>query len=160
MTVAKFCECCYTEQNTIKGDGNMGFAEWFSFKSAKQREKEAKLFARWAFPYGEAQREKVTQIMKELMPKEDSKAAVCVFLMGRQAYLGAFDADPEDLKERTEEQRLKALDRVLNTQLFGRYRKMLPYYTVMVLADAQVDETLNYPSVEELRSRAEALMKK
>ena len=53
-----------------------------------------------------------------------------------------------------------ALDRLLETQLFGRYRKLLPYYKVLVLADADVDETLNYPSAEELRRRAEELMKK
>ena len=138
----------------------MGFADWFTFKSAKQREKEAKMYARWAFPYGEAQREKLTQLMGELMPKENPKAAMAIFLMGRQAYRGAYDDDPEDLQARDESQKMAALDRLLETQLFGKYRKLLPYYKSLVLADADVDETLNYPSAEELRRRAEEQMKK
>jgi len=49
---------------------------------------------------------------------------------------------------------------MLAQQLFGRYKKFIPYYKVLVLADLEVDETLNYPSAEELRRRAEALITK
>ena len=129
----------------------------FVFKTAKQRERDAKKFDRWAFPYGEPQREKLKEIIKQLLPKEDPKAALAVYLMGRQAYRGSFKDDAEDLAERTEAQKIKALDYQLSTQLFGRYKKFFPYYKVLVLADAQVDESLNYPSVEELRRRAEEL---
>ena len=129
----------------------------FVFKTAKQRERDAKKFDRWAFPYGEPQREKLKEIIKQLLPKEDPKAAMAVYLRGRQAYRGSFKDDAEDLAERTEAQKIKALDYQLSTQLFGRYKKFFPYYKVLVLADAQVDETLNYPSVEELRRRAEEI---
>ena len=132
-------------------------ADLFMFKSAKQRERDAKKFDRWAFPYGEPQRQKVIALIKELLPKEDPKAALAVFLMGREAYLGSFRDDAEDLAERTEERKLRALDYQLSTQLFGRYKKFLPYYKALVLADAKVDESLNYPSVEELRRHAEEL---
>ena len=36
----------------------MGFSEWFTFKTAKQRAREEKMFAKWAFPYGDAQKSK------------------------------------------------------------------------------------------------------
>jgi len=71
----------------------MGFGEWFTFKSAKQRAREEKQFARWAFPYGEAQKEKIAAIIKDLLPKEDPRSAMAVFLMGRQAYRGSFKDD-------------------------------------------------------------------
>ena len=129
----------------------------FVFKTAKQRERDAKKFDRWAFPYGLPQREKVIAIIHELLPKEDPKAALALFLIGRQAYRGSFKDDPEDLAERTEERKLRALDYQLSEQLFGRYKKYIPYYKALVLADAQVDETLNYPSIEELRRMAEEL---
>ncbi len=136
-----------------------GIADWFSFKSPKQRERERKQFARWAFPYGDAQKEKIMELVKELLPKEDPKAAMAVFLMGRQAYRGSFKDDEEDLAERTEAKKLRALDYQLSEQLFGRYKKYIPYYKALVLADDKVDETLNYPSVEELRRMAEELAK-
>ena len=138
----------------------MGFGEWFTFKTAKQRAREEKQFARWAFPYGELQKEKVLELICQLLPKEDPKAAMAVFLMGREAMRGSFKDDPEDLEERTEESKMATLDRVLQTQLFGRYKKFIPYYKVLVLADLDVDETLNYPSAEELRRRAEKLITK
>ena len=132
-------------------------ADMFTFKTRKQRERDAKKFDRWAFPYGEPQRQKLIAIIKELLPKEEPKAALAVYLIGREAYRGSFKDDTEDLAERTEGQKLRALDRQLKDQLFGRYKKFIPYYKVLVLADAQVDETLNYPSVEELRRRAEEI---
>ena len=97
--------------------------------------------------------------IQELLPKEDPKAALSVFLMGREAYRGSFRDDPEDLAELTEQNKMKALDRTLESQLFGRYKKFIPYYKALVLADLGVDETLQYPSVEELRRSAEELMK-
>ena len=133
-------------------------ADMFTFKTRKQRERDAQKFNRWAFPYGEPQREKLIAIIKELLPKEEPKAALAVYLMGREAYRGSFKDDAEDLAERTEARKLRALDYTLKEQLFGRYKKFIPYYKVLVLADAQVDETLNYPSVEELRRRAEELV--
>lgn len=134
-------------------------ADWFTFKSAKQRARDERNFARWAFPYGEAQKEKIIQLIRELMPKEDPKAALSVFLMGRQAYRGSFRDDPEDLAERTRQDQMDALDAILANQLFGRYKKFIPYYKVLVLADLEVDETLNYPSADELRRRVEEMMK-
>ncbi len=134
-------------------------ADWFTFKSAKQRARDERNFARWAFPYGDAQKERIVQLIRELMPKEDPKAALSVFLMGRQAYRGSFRDDPEDLAERTAADQMAALDAILASQLFGRYKKFIPYYKVLVLADLDVDERLEYPTAEELRSRAENLMK-
>ena len=135
-------------------------ADWFTFKTAKQRARDERNFARWAFPYGDAQREKIVELIMALMPQEDPKAALSVFLMGRQAYRGSFRDDPEDLAERTAQDQMDALDAVLANQLFGRYKKFIPYYKVLVLADLEVDERLDYPSAEELRLRAEKLMKK
>lgn len=134
-------------------------ADWFTFKTAKQRARDERNFARWAFPYGDAQREKITELIRELMPKEDPKAALSVFLMGRQAYRGSFRDDPEDLAERKVQDQMDALDQVLENQLFGRYKKFIPYYRELVLADLEVDESLNYPSAQELRRRAEERMK-
>ena len=137
-----------------------GIASWFTFKTAKQRAREEKQFARWAFPYGEAQKAKIDKIIRELLPKEDPRSGMAIFLMGREALRGSFQDDPEDLAERTEEDKMAALDKILAQQLFGHYKKFIPYYKALVLADLDVDETLDYPSIEELRRRAEELMKR
>lgn len=135
----------------------MGFADWFTIKSPAQRKKEAKMYDRWAFPYGAAQREKLQQILKALMPKEDPLAGMAVFLIGKEGYIGSFKDDAEDLAERTEEKRLAAMHYALTGQLRGKNRQFLPYYKAMILADAKIDENLNYPAIEELQKMAEAL---
>ena len=133
--------------------------DMFAFKTKKQRERDERNFDRWAFPYGLPQREKVTALLRELLPKEDPKVALALYLMGREAYRGSFKDDAEDLAERTDETKMAALDRTLANQLFGKYKKFIPYYKALILADLEVDESLNYPSVEELRRRAEEMMK-
>lgn len=133
------------------------FMDMFAFKTKKQRERDARNFDRWAFPYGPAQRQIVIDLLKQLLPKEDPKAGLAVYLMGREAYGGSFKDDAEDLAERTEERKLRALDYQLKNQLFGRLKKYIPYYKALVLADSKIDETLNYPTVEELRRMAEEL---
>ena len=115
------------------------------------------MYDRWAFPYGPAQKEKLQQILKELMPKEDPIAAMAVYLIGREGYLGSFKMDAEDLAARTEEKKRSAMDYVLAEQLRGKSKKFLPYYKAIILADAKIDKDLNYPSIEELQKMAEEL---
>lgn len=135
----------------------MGFADWFAIKTPAQRKKESKMYDRWAFPYGPAQKEKLQQILKELMPEEDPLSGMAVFLIGKEGYIGSFKDDPEDLAKRTEEGRRNAMDYVLRGQLRGKFKKYIPHYKAMILADAKIDENLNYPSVEELKKMAEEL---
>ena len=135
----------------------MGFADWFAFKSPAEKKRESQMYDRWAFPYGPAQKEKLQQILKELMPKEDPIAAMAVYLIGREGYLGSFKMDAEELAARTEEKKRSAMDYVLAKQLRGKSKKFLPYYKAIILADAKIDKDLNYPSIEELQKMAEEL---
>ncbi len=135
----------------------MGFADWFAIKSPAQRKKEAQKYDKWAFPYGPRQKEKLQTILKELMPEEDALSGMAVYLIGREAYQGSFKEDPEDTAERSVYRKMQTLDSALREQLRGKLKKRIPYYKAMVLADAAVDENLNYPSIEELRKAAEDL---
>jgi len=135
----------------------MGFSDWFTFKSPAQKKRESNMYDRWAFPYGEAQRKKLEQILKALMPKEDPIAGMVVFLIGKEGYLGSFKDDPVELANRTEEKRLRAMDYVLQQQLKGKNKPLIPYYKAMILADAKIDRELNYPTLEELQKTAEEL---
>ena len=135
----------------------MGFADWFAFKSPAQKEKESRMYDRWAFPHGQAQKEKLQKILKELMPQEDAVAAMAVYLIGREGYLGSFRTDPQKLAERTEEKKRSAMDYALRENLRGKSKKFLPYYKAVILADARIDRELNYPTIEELQKMAEEL---
>ena len=135
----------------------MAIADWFMVKSKKQREREFRHYTQWAYPYGDEQKELVTKIMKELIPEEPGETAIAVYLIGKEGYQGAFDDDPEDLEGRTEEQKLGQAMGKMQAMLPGRCRKFIYRYMAMILADAQVDESLNYPTVEQLRQNAAEL---
>lgn len=136
----------------------MGFADWFAIKTPAQRKRESMLYDRWAFPYGPQQREKLQKILVALLPKEDPISGMAVYLIGREGYLGSFRSLPEDLAERTEESKMAAMRYALEGQLRGKYRKNVPYYMAMILADANIGPDLAYPSVEELQKKAEELV--
>lgn len=135
----------------------MNIAEMFGIKSTAQRKQEQKMYDQWAFPYGPAQKAKLQQILKELMPQEDDIFRMAVYLIGREGYIGSFKLDAEELAARTEAKKMTAMDYALRGQLWGKSKKDLPFYKAVILADAQIDENLNYPSVEELRELAEKL---
>ena len=135
----------------------MGIADWFTFKSKKQQEREFRRYVQWAYPYGDRQKELVTRILKQLMPEEPGKTASAVYLIGREGYHGAFDDEPEELEGRTEQQKREMAAQKMKAMLPGRCKKYIYRYMAMILADAQVDENLNYPTVDELRQKAAEL---
>lgn len=135
----------------------MSIADWFSFKSKEEREREARKYTRFAFPYGEAQREALAKLIAELLPNEPDTTAMAVFLMGKEGYLGSFKLDAEDREARTEEDKLAGALWILKRQLRGKNAAYIPYYLALVIADAAVGEDLRYPEAEEIRKEAEKL---
>ena len=136
----------------------MGFAEWFSFKSKAEKERELRQYEKWAFPFGSAQKEKLTQLVAELLPEEPGKAAMMIYLMGREGYRGSVKEDPEEIAAKPKERRMRRAMAQVDSMLPNRRKKkLLSRYVALILADSEVDETLNYPSVEQLRRQAEEL---
>lgn len=135
----------------------MGIMDLFTYKSPRQRAKEKKRYAQWAFPYGESQRQQIVRLLEELMPKEPAEIALATYLIGREAYGGSWDMEPEEQVERTEQERLAAAAQTLANHLRGNSRKYLPYYLALILADAGIGADLQYPTAEQLRERAQSL---
>lgn len=135
----------------------MGILDLFVYKSPRQRAKEEKQYAHWAFPYGQSQRQQIVRLLKELLPKEPAEIALATYLIGKEAYGGGWDTDAEEQVERTEQERLAAATQTLANHLRGSSRKYLPCYLALILADAGVGGDLQYPTAEQLRERAQSL---
>lgn len=135
----------------------MGFGDWFAIKSAKRREMERRQYAKWAFPYGDTQKQILEGILKELLPEENGKTAMAVFLLAKEGYQGSYEEYEEDLRERTEEQKRAAAVSKMSPLLTGKYKKCVYRYLALVMADSQIDEAMNYPSSEQLRQKAQEL---
>ena len=133
------------------------FSEWFGMKSAKQKAEEARLYERWAFPYGLPQRQKLEVILKELIPEEDSKIAMMLFLQGKQAYTGEDPLEGKGPRHCSEKTRIAYAIRAMEENLRGKMRPRIARFLALIIADQQIDETLDYPTEEQLLALAATL---
>ena len=126
----------------------------FRFRSKKQQEKEMREYAAWAFPYGQAQRERIANLLSQLVPKEDAAIAMVIFLTGKEAFCDR-EGDWEEGVERNP--LLDAADALRRSGM--RVNKQhVPLYLALILADSQVDEELRYPEAGELLDMARKLL--
>ena len=133
------------------------FSEWISIKSPAQRAKEAERYNRWAFPYGQNQRQKIEQLLSQLLPEEDSKIAMMLFLQGKQAYTGEEPIWGDGPRECSDRERIAYGIRAMEENLRGKKRPWIARILAVIIADQQIDETLNYPGAEQLLALSDTL---
>ena len=64
----------------------MAIKDWFTFKSPEQIDAEKQKYKNWAYPYGDIQKEKIDNLIHELIPEEDPKFAIFNYLVCRQTF--------------------------------------------------------------------------
>jgi len=129
----------------------LGEFKLFNFKSKQQREKEEREYAAWAFPHGDIQREKLTELMRELRPKEQPQMMMFSYLTCKELYKNQF----EETKSRED-----AIDRFLGAAKSYKQlirRDDLCMYLALVLADADIEEQCVYPGADEISAQASQL---
>ena len=129
----------------------LGEFKLFQFKSKKQREKEEREYALWAFPYGDLQREKLGDLIMELIPK----ASLPIYLASYLTCKELFDNTLEDAESRD-----SAINKMING--IGSYGQLIkknemPMYLALVLVDAEIDEKCEYPPIDEIRAKIQEL---
>lgn len=135
----------------------MGFADWFIMKSKEQQEAESRRYKQWAFPYGDAQKERVEKLLQELLPKEKKDMAMLSYLMGKEAYYGSASPDMEKPSESDRHKRLERAFRTLKNSIPRSKRSTIYVYLALIAADEQVGEDLRYPTAEAILEQAKAL---
>ncbi len=133
----------------------IGEYQWLSFKSKKTRERDAKEYEEWAFPYGQAQRDKITELLAELFPKEDRSVALVCHLTAKE--LVSRYHDIYDLPEHHDfAYKNMAKDFKRYKRMFGKGAARF-IYAALGMADLDITEELNYPSADEFRAKAAEL---
>lgn len=128
----------------------LGEIQWLTFKSKRQRDKEDAEYLKWAFPFGNEQREKITSILQELFPKDDPAESLVAYLTCKEIYLDIFETEPEYFSA------IKAIKKAL-----FRYRRIisekdLPLQLALITVDSKVGPELDYPPAENIRELARA----
>ena len=134
----------------MKGARVMALGEFqiFTWKSKATQQKEQEAYEKWAFPYGQKQRDALQKLMLEIYPKESVPTTLIPFLTCKELYgeilikAGSRDS---------------AIDIMINKQKKYKQiikKKTMSTYLSLVLADAEIDEQCEYPSAEQIVSRA------
>jgi len=131
----------------------LGNNPFFLKRTKEKLEKDRKEYDTWSFPYGFKQREKIEVILHQLNPEEPKQQNFMGFLLCKELY-------EKHLKiTGSSEQAIEILmgGELLNKSILKR-GDVAPYIA-LVLADAKIDERCEYPSVEEIKRRAQELEK-
>ena len=135
----------------------IGDYQWLSWKNKATRERDAREYEEWAFPYGQAQRDKLTDLLKELYPAEDPSVALVCHLTAKELvsrYHEIYDM---------EEHHAFAVKSMAKD--FKKYRRMFRkgntrfVYAALGKADLEITADLNYPSPAEILAQAEIMEK-
>jgi len=125
----------------------------FSWKSRETREREQKEYSAWAFPHGQGQRDKLEALLRELRPKERKEFLLMGYLTCKELY----ERYLKDLGSRE-----GALDYMINVEKKYKQivsRRDMTTYLAVVLADAEIDESSEYPSADEIDTVIQELNK-
>lgn len=112
----------------------------FNFYTAEERKAQDAAYAARMFPHGDAQKQRISEILRELCPSADQKNLLFFYLVMKQALLeDAALTLPEILRRA----RLRGLpDRVTPEAGEALFR--------LCLLDLNCDERLSYPSAADL----------
>ena len=124
----------------------MALGDWsiFSWKSKTQQQQEQVDYEKWAFPYGQKQREKLVKLMLEIYPKENEATTLIPFLTCKELF-GKLCKTPDMFDE--------AIGKMLtDVKKYKRIirKKDMPMYVALVVADSRIDEDCNYPTAQQV----------
>ena len=130
----------------------LGEYQLLTWKSKATQQKEQEAYEKWAFPFGEKQRENLQALLLSVYPKESIPTTLIPFLTCKELYEGIMQKSSRD----------EAVDILINKQ--KKYKRIIKKkdmttYIALVQADAGIDESCEYPSADEIRERVQQLEK-
>lgn len=112
-----------------------------NFKSKEERERDYQNYFNKIFPYGESQKQKVENILGELVNKKEQNELMMHYILIKEAMIDT-EEDYETIAKRIEKKRIVKLTPELKECI-----------CILINVDLAIDEGLDYPSVEELKAK-------
>lgn len=120
------------------------FGDWFTKDSKEDRAKNIANINATNFVYGENQKEKIKEILKDLIEKEDKEMKLFNYLTCKAEVYKKHNNVQDNIADIVYD---------FKGKIIGNKKQMYKYLA-LVEADLKVDESLNYPSIDELNKRA------
>lgn len=130
----------------------LGDLNLFTWKSKTQQQQEQADYEKWAFPYGQPQRDKLVKLMLEVFPKESEQTVLIPFLTCKELFCKL--AKTPDLVD-------YAIGKLLTD--IKKYKRIIrkqdmPTYVALVVADSRVDERIEYPTAQQIKDMASGFL--
>ena len=130
----------------------LGEFNLFTWKSKEKLQKEQDEYAKWAFPYGQKQRDNLEALLREVFPKTSVPLALIPFLTCKELYNDALEKSGS---------REKAIHELSSKQINYKQiikKKEMSTYIALVIADSEIDEQCEYPTADAIRMSAQDLV--
>lgn len=119
----------------------MGSIFGLSFETKEERERKEKEYANRIFPFGDVQKGKVLDLLCAIFPGASRQQLLLHYILMKEVLAGDGEPDFERAARMTEKK-----TSIRNTP------ETLRVFRALLEADLQIDERLEYPSVEELKA--------
>ncbi|MDR0812437.1 MAG: hypothetical protein LBO63_00315 [Oscillospiraceae bacterium] len=130
----------------------LGDIQIFKWQSRNAAAEEQERYAKWAFPYGEKQKDALSKLLLELYPKESNTTLLVSYLTVKELFDGRRKNSGEEETVNFLLNDLKKYKRLVGV-------KKMPTLLAAVLADRFVGEDCVYPSADEIRQKTAELEK-
>jgi hypothetical protein len=117
----------------------------FDFRSKEEKKRIYEEYSKRIFPYGDAQKERVGEILAEMFPKENPRYVLMHYILVKEGMTGE---NPLDFKA--------AVKKVKGSPI-RKTGHLEPGIHALLKVDLNIDENLNYPTTEELNADANSL---
>lgn len=111
-------------------------------RSKEEKEQEFADFYKRIFPYGEAQKDCIGQLLHGLFPRED-----------RQCLMVYYVSIKDEMTRRAAKSFEAAAEAQMRTSVVRITPELVNGVRALIMADQEVDEYLNYPTIQELRGQ-------
>lgn len=119
----------------------------FDFRSKEEKARSYEAYSKRIFPYGDEQKEKVSEILAALFPKEKEKYLIMHYILIKQ---GMTEEEPMDFD--------KAAAKAAKYRLLPITPELQASMRALLNVDFAINEELEYPSIEEFRRNIEHIL--
>jgi len=129
----------------------------FVWQSAADQKREQELYAKWAFPYGDKQRDNLKSLLVDIFNKDEG-FNLYIYLTCKEMYekalsdYGCRDLAIEELIDNRMGIRLQIIKKIKQNEWVK--------YVTLVLADENVNENCEYPTADKILAKAQELERK
>ena len=111
-------------------------------RSKEEKEQDFADYSKRIFPFGEAQKDRISQLLQDLFPQEN-----------RQCLMVYYVSIKDEMTKRAAKSFEAAAESQMRTSVIRVTPELIRGVRALIIADQEVGEDLNYPTIQELREK-------